>query len=231
MGLFEQFPYSNFHEMNLNKILERTLAAEEAVAASEAAVLEAAADMAAASAAATNAVNTANAASSAATNAVNTANTANNNATNAVNTANTASNTATSAANAASASAAAAVSAKNTAEALAASTMVCNYQFVIDSANTFTLSTAITDPMYDGIFNNILSGNCLLEFSDPYSDYEFNRVLPQIDRYSYQASPTQLDVHADYIRYVSGVPYLINLTFRITDVPGITNCAYTATAL
>ena len=76
MGLFEQFPYSNFHEMNLNKILERTLAAEEAVAASAAAAEAAAADAALAESKATTALNTANSAYSLANTANNAAGTA-----------------------------------------------------------------------------------------------------------------------------------------------------------
>lgn len=90
MGLFEHFPYTNYHDLNLDKILERTKEAEEAVAASEAAVLAAAADMAAADAKATLALSTANTASNNATTALNTANTADGNATTALNTANTA---------------------------------------------------------------------------------------------------------------------------------------------
>ena len=83
MGLFEHFPYTNYHDLNLDKILERTKEAEEAVAASEAAVLAAAADMAAADAKATLALSTANTAAgnassalTAAGNAVSTANSA-----------------------------------------------------------------------------------------------------------------------------------------------------------
>lgn len=60
MGLFEHFPYTNYHDLNLDKILERTKEAEEAVAASEAAALAAAADASAADGKATTALNTAN---------------------------------------------------------------------------------------------------------------------------------------------------------------------------
>lgn len=48
MGIFEHFPYSNFHDLNLDRILERTQAAEEAVQAAEAAALQAASDVASA---------------------------------------------------------------------------------------------------------------------------------------------------------------------------------------
>lgn len=83
MGLFEHFPYSNYHDINLDRILERTKAAETAIAATQAALdaalgdmADAAADAAAALLAAQNAVNTANTAN-------NTANTANGHALNA----------------------------------------------------------------------------------------------------------------------------------------------------
>lgn len=69
MGIFEHFPYTNFHDLNLDKILERTQEAEEAVETSAQQVQDAASDMAAASAAAANAVSVANG-------AVSTANTA-----------------------------------------------------------------------------------------------------------------------------------------------------------
>lgn len=69
MGIFEHFPYTNFHDLNLDKILERTQAAEEAVETSAQQVQDAASDMAAAQAAAANAVSVANG-------AVSTANTA-----------------------------------------------------------------------------------------------------------------------------------------------------------
>lgn len=70
MGIFEHFPYTNFHNLNLDRILKRTADAEEAVKTSEAAALQAAADVASAEAKATTALNTANS-------ALNTANTAN----------------------------------------------------------------------------------------------------------------------------------------------------------
>lgn len=76
MGVFEHFPYTNFHDLNLDKILKRTQEAEEAVEASAQLVQDAAADMAAAKAAATNAVNTANSATTTADNAVTIANSA-----------------------------------------------------------------------------------------------------------------------------------------------------------
>lgn len=60
MGIFEHFPYTNFHNLNLDRILERTKAAEAAAQAAEAATEAAAADMAAADANATLALNTAN---------------------------------------------------------------------------------------------------------------------------------------------------------------------------
>lgn len=60
MGIFEHFPYSNFHNLNLDRILERTKEAEAAIATTQAALDAAAADMAAASAAADSAVNIAN---------------------------------------------------------------------------------------------------------------------------------------------------------------------------
>lgn len=42
MGLFEHFPYTNYHDLNLDKILERTKEAEVAVEAAKNAALEAA---------------------------------------------------------------------------------------------------------------------------------------------------------------------------------------------
>ena len=48
MGIFQHFPYSNYHDLNLDRILERTQAAEEAVQAAEAAALQAASDVASA---------------------------------------------------------------------------------------------------------------------------------------------------------------------------------------
>ena len=111
MGLFEHFPYTNFHDLNLDKVLERTAEAEQAVADSAADAQQAASDAAAANSKATLALNTANSASSAASNAVNTANTASNTATNAKNTA----DAAASAAGTAVSDAAAALSAATTA--------------------------------------------------------------------------------------------------------------------
>lgn len=77
MGIFEQFPYTNFHNLNLDKILKRTAEAEEAVRASEAAALQAAADAAASAAGiaaaeskADTALNTANTAATTAANAL-----------------------------------------------------------------------------------------------------------------------------------------------------------------
>lgn len=134
MGLFEHFPYTNYHDLNLDKILERTKEAEEAVAASEAAVLAAAADMAAASAAATNAVNTANAASAAASNAVNTANAANTAAGNAQTAAGNAANSALAAQNSANAAAA-------SVEYLAENLQI-GYKTLFDNEGYFTHNTA-----------------------------------------------------------------------------------------
>lgn len=83
MGIFEHFPYTNFHDLNLDKILERTHEAEAAAAASAEDAAQAAADAAQAADdaalalnTATQALNTANAANTAAGNAVNTANSA-----------------------------------------------------------------------------------------------------------------------------------------------------------
>lgn len=45
MGIFEHFPYSNFHDLNLDRILERTQDAEVAVQTAEAAAVQAAADV------------------------------------------------------------------------------------------------------------------------------------------------------------------------------------------
>lgn len=60
MGVFEHFPYTNFHDLNLDKILERTQEAEEAVEAAAQQVQDAAADMAAADAKATQALTNSN---------------------------------------------------------------------------------------------------------------------------------------------------------------------------
>ena len=90
MGVFEHFPYTNFHDLNLDKILERTKAAETAVAASAQAA-EDAADLArTADDNATLALNTANSAASDASDALTASG-------NAVNTANNAANDAASA--------------------------------------------------------------------------------------------------------------------------------------
>lgn len=83
MGIFEHFPYTNFHNLNLDKILERTKEAEAAVAASAEDAAQAADDAALA-------LNTANSAYNKAMQALNTANDANDAADNAVNTANSA---------------------------------------------------------------------------------------------------------------------------------------------
>lgn len=90
MGVFEHFPYTNFHDLNLDKILERTLEAEEAVEASAQQVQDAADDMAAAQAAAANAVTTANSAVATANNAITAANSAATTADNAITIANSA---------------------------------------------------------------------------------------------------------------------------------------------
>lgn len=60
MGLFEHFPYTNFHDLNLDKIVENTKEAKAAAAAAEAAALAAAADASVADTKATNAFNLAN---------------------------------------------------------------------------------------------------------------------------------------------------------------------------
>lgn len=60
MGLFEHFPYTNFHDLNLDTILKRTEEAEEAVTAAAQQVEDAAADMAAADAKATQALTNSN---------------------------------------------------------------------------------------------------------------------------------------------------------------------------
>ena len=108
MGIFEHFPYTNFHNLNLDKILERTHEAEAAAAASAEDAAQAAADAAQAAVdatqalnTATQALNTANAANTAAGNAVSTANAANTAADNAVSTANAANIAAGNAVNAA----------------------------------------------------------------------------------------------------------------------------------
>ena len=62
MGIFEHFPYTNFHDLNLDKILERTQAAEQAVADSAAAAEAAAASAAAVESTVNTALNTANSA-------------------------------------------------------------------------------------------------------------------------------------------------------------------------
>lgn len=76
MGIFEHFPYTNFHDLNLDKILERTKEAETAVAASAEAAAQAAADVAQAAADATLALNTATQALNTAAQALNAANSA-----------------------------------------------------------------------------------------------------------------------------------------------------------
>ena len=74
MGVFEHFPYTNFHDLNLDKVLERTHEAEQAAAASAADAAASAADAAASHAEASAALNKAN-------QAYNIASTANTNAT------------------------------------------------------------------------------------------------------------------------------------------------------
>lgn len=82
MAIRRLYPYTNFHDLNLDVIIERVNEAEAAAAASAADVAAAAADMAAADAKATLALSTANSASNNASNAVNTANSAINTANN-----------------------------------------------------------------------------------------------------------------------------------------------------
>lgn len=83
MGVFEHFPYTNFHDINLDRILERTKEAEEAAQ-------QAADDAGAIHDEATQALQTANLAQGIAINARNTANSAASAASSAVNTANNA---------------------------------------------------------------------------------------------------------------------------------------------
>lgn len=171
MGLFEHFPYTNYHDLNLDKILERTAEAEQAVADSAADAQQAAADAAAihgeattalntanaALAAATNAVNTANAANTAAGNAVSTANAANTAAGNAVNTANTANTKATNAVNTANTASSNASNALNTANLALAQTTIEHYNVLMDTSDPadITFNYAGTD---DDIANGISAG-------------------------------------------------------------------------
>lgn len=83
MGVFEHFPYTNFHDINLDRILERTKEAEEAAQ-------QAADDAGAIHDEATQALQTAQLAQGIATNARNTANSAASDASAAVTTANNA---------------------------------------------------------------------------------------------------------------------------------------------
>ena len=126
MGLFEHFPYTNFHDLNLDVILQRVKSAETAAASSaedaaasaaiaqglEDQISAAVANSANAVSAASNAVSTANTAASNASTALSTANTAASNASTALSTANTAASnaaTALSTANTAASNAATAV--------------------------------------------------------------------------------------------------------------------------
>lgn len=167
MGLFEHFPYTNFHDLNLDKILERTKEAEVAAAAS-----------------ATAAQASADAATTASTTAINTANSA-------VNTANTASNTATTAANSASAAAADALAAKNAAQALAAASMVV-YDFKItsdiDPNKRIALLTTPTEALIREIMTNVKSGNALFRIADGFFNSSGDIMFIPCDRASYQDS-------------------------------------------
>lgn len=60
MGLFEHFPYTNFHDLNLDKILERTKEAEEAAQSAAEDAAQAVSDTSAAVSTASNAVSIAN---------------------------------------------------------------------------------------------------------------------------------------------------------------------------
>lgn len=122
MGLFEHFPYTNFHDLNLDVILKRVKDAEAAAA-------ESAEDAAGSQAHADEALTKA-------TTALNTANTAASNASTAVSTANTAASDAATAKSDASSAVSAAASAVNTAN-----------QALEYTSAVFTKITAnITDP-------------------------------------------------------------------------------------
>ena len=166
MGIFEHFPYTNFHNLNLDRILERTEVAEEAVQASAQQVQDAAADMAAAQAAAANAVSVANNAANAANNAVNTANSASTTANSAINTANDASATASNAAASASAAESAAIAAKNAAEALSAASMII-YEFDVSREGTISSRVTPTVAWIRQLVSDVSSGNALLRFYGP----------------------------------------------------------------
>ena len=166
MGIFEHFPYTNFHDLNLDKILERTQAAEEAVETSAQQVQDAASDMAAASAAAANAVSVANNAANAANNAVNTANSASTTANTAINTANNASTVASNAAASASAAESAAIAAKNAAEALSAASMVI-YEFDVSMSGVISARVTPTVARIRQFISDVSSGNAILRFYGP----------------------------------------------------------------
>lgn len=150
MGLFEHFPYTNFHDLNLDVILQRVKSAEAAAASSaedaadSAAIAQglddqiaaAVANSANAVSAASNAVSTANSAASNASTALSTANTAASNASTAVSTANTAASDAAIAKSDASSAVTEAAAAVNTAN-----------QALEYTSAVFTKITAnITDP-------------------------------------------------------------------------------------
>lgn len=90
MGVFEHFPYTNFHDINLDRILERTKEAEDAIAQTQAALDAAVSDMQSASSDAAAALNAAGNAVSTAQTAANDAATAISNASSALTTANAA---------------------------------------------------------------------------------------------------------------------------------------------
>lgn len=90
MGVFEHFPYTNFHDINLDRILERTKEAEEAIGQTQAALDAAVSDMQSASSDAAAALNAAGNAVSTAQTAANDAATAISNASSALTAANAA---------------------------------------------------------------------------------------------------------------------------------------------
>ena len=161
------YPYTNMHELNLDRIIADVQAAEAAAAASAADVAAAAADMAAADAKATLALSTANNAVTTAGNAV----------TAAGNAATAASNAATAAGNAQTT----ANAAKSLAEDLNTEKPVVVLRINSDWDNVIVIEIPNLSHVTDGMLTRLKEGRLIFEIQAPDSQViNYYRVLPNI---------------------------------------------------
>lgn len=172
MGLFEHFPYTNFHDLNLDVILNR-------VKTAEASAVEAAEDAAGSHQQAAEAVATANQAVSSAQQAINTANAAVTTADQAVTTAQEAVTNSQAAQTAAEASQAAAETAQEAAEEAAATGPSVVYKMLLSSNSALNPNqlgvTFTTDATQAQFVNHILNGSARFllrdeEYNNNYSN-------------------------------------------------------------